>query len=108
MARSFARHIIGNTTTWIRTGCEYYSELQKRTINLHEFDGWIRDTVSYSIVMKTQSLPIVADNYEALRLVAISEDMWCCDASPILISFRNQYLTQYAALPTNTQSIEQG
>ena len=108
MARSIARHIIGNTTNSIRTGCKYYSDFQKRTINLHEYDRWISGSVSYSTVMNARSLPIVADNYEALRLIAIGEDMWRCDASPILISFRNQFLMQYPALPTNTQFVERG
>ena len=58
--------------------------------------------------MMTRSLPIVSNHQAAIRLIAIGEDMWAINDNPLLVALREDYLHQYAAVPTNTQFVERG
>ena len=65
--------------------------------------------VNSSTVMHCRSsIPIITQNTEAINKIAVGQDMWAKDADPVLLRFRQQYLEQYSALPTNTQFVERG
>ena len=108
LARLFARHILGNTTNSIRSDCNNVNIFHNRTINLLDFDNWIRSNVTVSTIMRTRRIPIVQHNHEAIRQLSLGNDMWGDNPPESLVHFRTLYLHQYAALPTNTQFVERG
>ena len=101
-----ARFIIGVRNN-IRNE-EQFDKDQNRTINANKFVSFLNDECDYITLMQQRNSPLVKENGTAIALIAEGGAIWNEDACDVLLSFRNIYLMEYSALPTNTQFTERG
>ena len=106
-ARSFAQHVMGVRGNSSVRG-DFFCKFHNKNINLPKFDRWVCTKISFDSIMSTRILPIVCEHHEALFMIARGADIGAPNADGVLLLIRDEYLHQYAALPTNTQFVERG
>ena len=64
--------------------------------------------VDRNTIIQTRNLPLTNAHATAILLISEGINIWSLLVTSELKSFRNRYLTELSALPTNTQFVERG
>ena len=82
----------------------YNSSIHGRVVNLNRFQRFVstRCTSKITITSSVHVAPYLA----AISKIKTGGDMWIGVPSPVLVSFRNHYLHNYVALPSNSHLAE--
>ena len=84
-------------------------KIHKRTINTTRFRNFLIANVQQDTILRTCALPVMQLHPAAVQLISGGADIWQENQlNRSLIDFRQLYLEQYSAFPTNTQFVERG
>ena len=82
-------------------------KIQKRTINITRFRTFLIANVQQDTILRTCALPVFLLNPAAVKLISGGADIWQENqVNRTIVDFRQLYLEQYSAFPTNTQFVE--
>ena len=90
---------------WVESMVPYTCAFNKRTINLQKFGVFLLLHCTPDIIISTRSLHCVFYNSDTIYLICSGSNIWY-SSHGILVAYKNDYLHQYSALPTNTQFTE--
>ena len=104
-ARQVANFILGRNGVNMVT---YKDDSHNASVNCSIFFDFLKQNVSKETILNVRNLPVVINNRTAIYIIAAGGNIWHSDATTSLLAFRNLYLHQYSAFPTNTQFVERG
>ena len=121
-ATCIAKIILGRESDYLEGQDQYFCEFHNCTIDLFEFDRFVREMVAKrcedengnesTVLMETRKKPTIQQNQVALVLIANGCNIWEGEYIPdqhhndIPSNYRRLYLYYFAAIPTNTQLTE--
>jgi hypothetical protein len=84
----------------------YESSIHKATINLTKYAEFLKSECGDEFRNRIAMSPHVAPHRMAIQMIASEFDMWAATPPPLLATYRQHYISSYAAFPSNTQMAE--
>ena len=87
-------------TIWVESMVPYTCVFNKQTVNLQKCGSFLLLHCTPDIIRATQSLYCVLHNSDTIHLISSGSNIWS-SSHGIPVEYKNEYLHQYSALPTN-------
>ena len=75
---------------------EYFCNYHQKLINVRKFAQFVHSNSKENTISNTRTLDVIIENYPAVTLIASGGNIWSTSPSPILLSFKERYLSEFS------------